>query len=82
MKFEVERNSRVRERELVGCQRPEGGLVRHGKTGGAGRVWVGSIRSRVKTSHGSNGLQVESGCESGRVDPYFSNNLLLLLFFK
>ena len=44
-----------------------------------GRVW--SIESRVKNGSrvktgqsgcGSNGLRVESGCESGQVDPYFS----------
>ena len=28
-------------------------ISRHGKTGGSGRVWVGSIGSRVKTGHGS-----------------------------
>ena len=34
-----------------------------------GRVGFGSGQS----GRGSNGSQVESGCESGQVDPYFSN---------
>ena len=41
--------------------------TRHGKTSSS--VWVGSIGSRVKL-----------GCESSRVDPYFSNNFFFLFF--
>ena len=51
---------------------------RRGKTGGSGRVRVGSIGS---TGHGSkrvifkrvNRVTGQSGFGSGRVDPYFSN---------
>ena len=39
----------------------------------AGRVGFGSGQSGCW----SNGLRVESGCESGRVDPYFSNFFFL-----
>ena len=58
-------------------------LSRHGKTGGSG--WVefesgqtghGSKRVIFKMGQsgcGSNGSWVESGHESGQVDPYFSN---------
>ena len=51
---------------FVHCHR-----VRHGKTGGSGRVnrVTGQNESFL---NGSIGLRVESGCESGQVDPYFS----------
>ena len=49
-------------------------LGRHGEMGGSGRVnlvcW--SIRSRIKTS--------QSSCESGLVDPYFSNKFFFFFF--
>ena len=40
----------------------------------AGRVGFGSGQSGC----GSNGSRVESGCESGRVDPYFQNFFFFL----
>ena len=50
---------------------------RHGKTGESGRVRFGSKRVRGQNEsflNGSIGLRVKqvAGCESGRVDPYFS----------
>ena len=45
--------------------------LRRGKTGGS---------DQVNQVCGSNGLQVESGRESSRVDPYFSNNFFF--FFE
>ena len=42
----------------------------------AGRVEFGSGQSGCW----SNGLRVESGCESGRVDPYFS--IFVFFFFE
>ena len=58
-------------------------ISRHGKTGGSDRVnrVAGQNGSRVKTGQsgcGSNGSRVESGCELGRVDPYFS----IFFFFE
>ena len=51
-------------------------LGRHGETGGSGRVnrVCGSIRSRVKTG--------QSSCESGWVDPYFSNKFFFFFSFS
>ena len=54
---------------------------RRGKTGGSGRVRVGSIGFAGQTGHGSkrvifkrvNQVTGQSGFGSGRVDPYFSN---------
>ena len=69
-------------------------MDRRGKTGGSGRVRVGSIGFAGQTGHGSkrvifktgqsgcgsNGSRVESGRESGRVDPYFSNNFFFFFW--
>ena len=49
---------------------------RRGKTGGSGRVQVGSIGFAGQTGHGLkrvNRVTGQSGFGSGRVDPYFSN---------
>ena len=40
-------------------------LFSHGKTGGLGRVWVGSIDSRVKTGHKSKQVNQVAG-QTGR----------------
>ena len=65
-------------------------LSRRGKTGGSGRVRVGSIGSAGQTGHGSkrvifkrvNRVTGQSDFGSGRVDPYFSNFFFFFFFFQ
>ena len=65
-------------------------VVRRGKTGGSGRVRVGSIGFAGQTGHGSkrvffkrvNRVTGQSGFGSGRVDPYFSNFFFFFFNYK
>ena len=76
-------NSSVSHSHILGMAQP-----RRGKTGGSGRVRVGSTGFAGQTGHGSkrvifnrvNRVTGQSGFGSGRVDPYFSN--FFFFFFQ
>ena len=51
-----------------------------GSIGFAGRGSKRVIFKMGQSGCGSNGSRVESGRESGRVDPYFSNNFFFFFF--